>query len=58
MVFVRATPARLAVALRLAKLLLEEDLGHRWTQEDEDWYISVIRDYSHVTILKSKIQYE
>ena len=43
--YVRATPARLAVALRLAKQCLEEDRGHRWTQHDEDWYISVVRDY-------------
>jgi hypothetical protein len=43
MVFVRVTPARLAVALRLAKQCLEEDLGHRWTQLDEDSYISVLR---------------
>ena len=42
--FVRVTPARLAVALRLAKQCLEEDLGHRWTQLDEDFYISVLRD--------------
>jgi hypothetical protein len=43
--YVRATPARLATALRLAKQCLEEDRGHRWTQQDEDWYVSVVRDY-------------
>ena len=24
--------------------MLEDDLRHRWTQEDEDWYISVLLD--------------
>ena len=41
----RTTPARLASALRLAKQSLEETNRHRWTQEDQDLYISTLFDH-------------
>ena len=42
----RVTPARLDSALRLAKQSLEETNRHRWTQEDQDLYISTLFDHS------------
>ena len=43
-VSMRTTSARLAAALWLAKQALEDEHRHRWTQHDEDWYISVLLD--------------
>ena len=37
--------ARLASALRLAKQTLEETNRHRWTQDDQDCYISTLFDH-------------
>ena len=39
----RANPARIARALRLAKRGLYELAWHMWTEEDEDWWVFRVR---------------
>ena len=46
--YLRMSAARIAASLKLAHRMLEEDLRYRWTQSDEDWFVTQVLHHAIV----------